>query len=97
MQGPQGVLENGARNGGSVLGSRLYSCPQRMARKYSQCNALLLTPLLIGLIRFSKSAFDSAFCGIFFVENTFSVLFLEHLEVTELFCTNSSPFSAYFS
>ena len=49
MQGPQGVLENGARNGGSVLGSRLYSCPQRMARKYSQCNALLLTPLHTGL------------------------------------------------
>ena len=82
MQGPQGVLENGARNGGSVLGSRLYSCPQRMARKCSQCNALLLTPLLIGLVP-PKVLLTVLFFGIFFVEKHYPIL--EHLEVTELF------------
>ena len=82
MQGPQGVLENGARNGGSVLGSRLYSCPQRMARKCSQCNALLLTPLLIGLVP-PKVLLTVLFLAYFLWQNT--MLFLEHLEVTELF------------
>ena len=90
MQGPQGVLENGARNGGSVLGSRLYSCPQRMARKCSQCNALLLTPLLIGLVP-PKVLLTVFFFGIFFVEKH-NAIFRTFRSDRTFFALISAPF-----